>query len=127
MKYKRNQIRKIKQRYNIERLHFFKGYRKRPGNLNSDLFPPFTDQIIICSLNRNYKKVYRNHPHMRATGRLTHQELGEVFEGLIHGHFINKWGGKTKALAVWLEPTNTEHHDLESLKKAYLIHYLSGI
>ncbi|KKM77325.1 hypothetical protein LCGC14_1371280, partial [marine sediment metagenome] len=26
MKYKRKQIRKIKERFNIERLHFFNGY-----------------------------------------------------------------------------------------------------
>ena len=137
MKYKRKQIQKIKERFNMERLHFFKGYREivfKDNNVGITIMgKPMSmgsmrSNIIICSTKRHYKKVYRNHPYMRATARMNHRDVGEIFEGLAgNGWFTNKWGIKMKLRPIWFEQTDTEHNDLESLKKACLIHYLSGI
>ncbi len=131
MKYKRKQIRKIKERFNIERLHFFKGYvgvvRLKTRSIGVTIMAHPFHKIIICSLERNPKKVYRNHPYRHATRRMTHQELGEFLEGIKNGWYLTKWGTKSLVPSIWFEQTDTEHNDLESLKKAYLIHYLSGI
>ena len=138
MKYKRKQIHKLKERFNIERLHFFKGYREikeiilksRSAGITTIGQPMranFATDMIICSIERNYKKVYRNHPYIHVTRRMNHKEVGRIIEGLVNkGWCTTKWG-KLHIFPVRFEQTDTEHTDLESLKEAYLIHYLSGI
>jgi len=123
VKYKRNIIQQIKNKYGVEHLHFFRGSRKTEI-YDSHMWVP---GYIICSLDPDLPKKYKENEEMHVDARLTHHELEAVLKALAENSRYAKGHYPTMHMPVLLEPYNIEANDLISLKSAYLLTYLSGI
>ena len=129
MKYKKKDIDRVKRRWGLENVNFFRGYRviERPGER-----APITDPIVICSFARNPKVVYRNRDDVRATARFTAKELEYMLERFADPYSIYDFKKVPRPNYIPVKPILFEPMDLEvetmnELKMAYLIHYLAEI
>lgn len=154
MKYKKKLIQKIKDQYGVSELFFFKGYKRIRVVMKGRSIGACTSAvaamntkwsnvpIVICSFNRNPKKVYKNREDVVVIGRYTHCELEVVLRSLQmqsdpqfdRAELLRTLKFNSKAFfsysherIVLFEQWNTEFEDLHSLKQAYLIAYLAGI
>lgn len=135
MKYKKKLIQRLKDKYGVSNLFFFKGAKRLVKKDWSPLIMDYdryiTIPIVVCSLKRNPKKVYKNRPDISVYGRYKHDELQHVLQSLQAQSRGDYYALKPKQLAyvksVLFEPWDAEFKDLYDLKQAYLMAYLAEI
>lgn len=131
MKYKNKLIKKIKKKYGLEKLHFFRGF-KVIRDKNDGLYYNYIP-IVIASFKYKSANIYKQCNDIIISNKLNHTELTCFLNRLSNQERYNlHWSkyshfGIPTARTVLLEPTNTEHADISSLKTSYLISYLASI
>jgi hypothetical protein len=131
MKYKNKLIKKIKKKYGLGKLYFFQGF-KIVRDKNSCLCDNYVP-IVIASLKHKPANICKQRDDIIINSKLNHIELTYFLNRLsnqdrYHSHRSNySYTGIPTARTVLLEPTNTEHGDISSLRTSYLISYLAAI
>lgn len=135
-KYKKALIHKVKQKYGVAHLFFYRGarhttYIDHEGRSRQGFLP-----ITICSVEGKIKRVYKNNPSVRIHSRFTHAELEYLLGQLMSTHKYNKninlktpnnMCHPTYARKVLFEQLDSEFEDIYAIRQASLIAYLSGI
>jgi hypothetical protein len=129
MKYKNKYIQKIKDKYGVPELHFFKAWPRSQGaHKNILLHYDIYDYCFICSLDKNINKKYnKSNNDLYIESRLDHHQLENLLKVLSDNSTALNEGRQIIRKIVLLEPSGLEINDLISLKSAYLLTYLAGI
>ncbi len=133
MKYKKNLIYKVKARYGLEELNFFRAFKYIP-----DPADPRRNQIsvpiVVASFKTNPKKIYKKRKDICVSTRLTHVELDWFLQKFSDPDAYSPLDWRkyprftaVNAKTVLFEPADTEVETFASLKSIYLITYLAGI